>query len=131
MLPGESAKLYETFHSLYKSELTLSMFYRQCANTWDKDKVFWLRLSGEEVIHSRNLVKVAKIISSAPEKVETGIEFDPVTIKDFINTVKENALKVREGKLSRMEALEVAREFENNIIELGYTGIILTPGYRG
>jgi len=56
-------KLNKTMDSMAQYELLLSEFYEKCAETWTKDKEFWLEIAHQEIHHAANIRTMQEIIT--------------------------------------------------------------------
>lgn len=111
---------------LTESELAVSELYSACAETWDQDKDFWLRLAGEEKKHAENIKKMGSIISRMPDQFKTYRPITPISVRTFIADIKNKTQGCKNSEIQRDKVLFIARDIEKSIIESKYAEIVET-----
>jgi len=123
---NERNELYHSFKALYEMELIMSEFYRKCAERFEDDKEFWLKISNEENEHANNLVIISDKIVDKPDLFTKGKDFDVKSVQDFAIRVKDKIAKLETGLLSWHRAMMIAKKFESKTIEMKYPSIVKT-----
>lgn len=119
-------EIYDMFHALYKSEAILSEYYSLCAEKFEEKRNLFLGLSGDEIKHSKNLIRLGEILADNRDKVELGRYFSPEQTERFTEKVNSRIKMLLRNEMNLYDALKSSIEFENQIIETGYTDILKT-----
>jgi hypothetical protein len=118
--------LFDVLKLMAENELAIAELYKTCALVWKEDSEFWLNLEKQEIKHANNINKMMEIISKKTEHFEKSYPFNIVAIKTIMSYVKNNIEKIREGKLPRINALSIARDIEQSLMENKYNEIVKT-----
>lgn len=118
--------LLEIMKVMADTELLFAEFYRNCAETWEDDREFWMGIVVEEEKHARNIEKMSQLVSLKPERFEIGRPFNQMSIRTIMTGVNDNLKRLREGLISNERALLLARDMENSVIEKNYGEIVRT-----
>ncbi len=119
-------KITTVLESMIQYELTLSDFYKQCADIWTEDQAFWQNLAQAEVGHAENIQKIREIIVKKPERFELGRPFNPIVLNTAMAGLKDIAGHLASGAFSFEKTLIIARDIEESILESHYAEIVKT-----
>ena len=108
-------KLTDTLGVLVDLELTISEFYKTCAEKWVDDGVFWTEIYQQE--HADNIKKMSEMISRSPDKFMLGRHCNPVAINTIISGIRKNIDLVKANTLSQIKALCIASDIEQSALE--------------
>jgi hypothetical protein len=122
-------ELLQVLKGMEEVEIAMSVLYKICAKRWEEDSEFWLSLSGDEVKHSQNVKKLAKIIH---DRIGSEVSFRshrPFTlnsVKSFICGIIDAMKRVKEGNVSKKRMLAIAFDIERSALERRYSELIKT-----
>lgn len=111
-------KQFKILEKLILHENTVAELYAVCGRMYPENSDFWEAISGEEKIHARWLVDLKPKIENEQVYLETE-RFTEQSTASSISYLNEKRQEIEEGKKTEMEALFVALENENALIESG------------
>lgn len=122
------------FEELVEFKKAILDYYEACADYYKEDKVFWSSFIEEERYRIQDIKTMASLIAERPGKFEPGEPFKLDLTKIFLLYAKNAVRKVRNGELTKREALATGLNIElsasgpkfNEIIrtaDLEYLGI--------
>jgi rubrerythrin len=126
MNTADIEKLNKTMDSMAQYELLLSEFYKQCAETWTKDKEFWLEIAHQEVHHADNIRMMQEIITKKPWRFEAGRPLNPAAITTVITYLQDVSKRLIAGEFCYEKLLIIAMDIEKSILEAHYSEIVKT-----
>ncbi len=105
-----------TLQLLIEHELALKQLYEVFAVAFPARRDLWLGIAGDEQDHADWLGALRS--KDAPGKQAWFDQrFKPQAIRSSIRYVEQQATKARESRLTQREALSIARDLENALIE--------------
>ncbi|MEI8172512.1 MAG: hypothetical protein WCH07_03385 [Deltaproteobacteria bacterium] len=119
-------RITKVLESMIQYELTLSDFYKQCADIWTEDQAFWQNLAHAEVGHAENIQKMREIITKKQQNFEAGRPFNPIAVNTAMAGLKDNVTRLTSGAFPCEKMLIIARDIEQSILESHYTEIVKT-----
>jgi len=126
MASGDLKGILNVLSFMAEAEEVLAELYHACGQVWDDGHAFWSDIEEEERKHVRNIETMKDIISRKPERFEKGRPFNVMAAQTVIKGVRSNIEKVRAGTLQRKNALFMARDIEQSIMENRYGEIVKT-----
>jgi len=112
--------------TLAEAELAVAAYYTECASTWRDDADLWTHLVNEEKKHAAQIDKMAQILSQRPERFAAGRPLNVAAIETFIAGIKDNTAQLKRRKTPLLNALFIARDIEQSIIESRYPEILVS-----
>jgi hypothetical protein len=107
-------------------EIAVSRFYATCGERWDIDGSIWARLAAMEVQHAVNIRKIADIVKKKPGKFKI-VRFVNISGMDAIlSRLQHQTKRVDENLVTQKEAVLIAGDAENSLLEMLYTKIFET-----
>ena len=107
-------------------ETAISAFYAACAGRWPEHGKLWNALAQAELRHADYLRKMTEFVKNNPAAYTPGRTFLPKAIETVTRGVTENTARVAGRGLEMKNALFIARDFEQSIIEKNYHDLIRT-----
>ncbi|NLT22344.1 MAG: hypothetical protein GXX82_04790 [Syntrophorhabdus sp.] len=123
---GELSGILNVLSFMAEAESALAELYHVCGEAWQDTRAFWSGIEEEENRHARNIERMKDIITQKPERFERGRPFNIVAVQTFVKGIRGNTEKVRTGALQRRNALFLARDLEQSIMEQRYGEIVKT-----
>lgn len=123
---ADAEKVSAVLGAMSQYELTLSDFYKRCADIWTEDRSFWRSLADAEIQHAENIQKMQEIIKKKQERFETGRPFNAIALHTAMAGLKDNTSRLASGAFSCEKILIMARDIEQSILESHYTEIVKT-----
>lgn len=109
----------ETLGLMAAHESALAELYGTYATLFDDRQSFWSELSDDEVRHARWVAGFADEVKAGIIHVKPG-RFSSVSILGSLDHVRERIDEAERGEPSVLEALAIARKFEDDLIESRY-----------
>jgi hypothetical protein len=106
---------------LIENEKSVSRLYALFAERFSEEKKFWLKKSAEEDTHAELLEGIDRIVRETPALFAEG-RFNAEVIESTTELVKDALQKSKSCSLP--EALTIAREIENSLIERNFFKVI-------
>lgn len=116
-------KIIQLLNLLRETESALGEFYGRCAFFFPEDEDIWEELKSEEIIHAEQVERLTDIVTEKKEKFLLG-EFDPVTLKSFLDDIEDQRDILERGELTRDQAIAVARDYEDTLVEKQFLRIV-------
>jgi len=126
MTSGDLKGILDVLSFMEESEKAIAEFYRVCCEIWPNEQEFWSNIEDEEKKHIQHIEKMKEIISKKPERFEKGRPFNILAAQTVINGIQSNIQRVKTGQLLRNNALFVARDSEQSLMEYRYNEIVKT-----
>mgnify|MGYP005855047569 CR=1 FL=1 len=124
MKPIDVQAIVDVLKMLQELESAIAEFYTTCAQHFEENKNFWLRMAAQETGHSQNLSKMAEIILKDYQHFERSRVFNPAALKTIISGIIDAIQKVRSGKIPKSNILFIARDIEKSLVEARYSEIV-------
>lgn len=112
-----------TLAKMAEMEIAVADFYGACGQQWADESQVWSRLSAMEIQHARNIKKVADALRDRPEEFKVIRFVNPQGLEVVIGRLKNYAAQVRNGILSKKDAILIAQDTESSVMEILLTGI--------
>ncbi|MHB9098249.1 MAG: hypothetical protein ACYC5X_10570 [Syntrophales bacterium] len=119
-------KVTGALEAMARFELSLSEFYRSCAEASEEDEIFWMNLAQAEINHAKNMERIKEILTNKRERFEAGRPFNLIAIKTALSGIEDSTTLVAQGKVTRDKLLFMARDIEQSILESRYAEIVKT-----
>ena len=116
MLKKELSQFYEEIYHLQNFELALGEYFQQLAMFFPNEKWFWEEAVADEISHARHVGKLIVMVSSGPLKFGLG-RYRVALLETYLGGIYENIEKLERKDLSPKEALKIAFDYENSILE--------------
>ena len=116
MLKKELGQLYEEIYHLQNCELALGEYFQQLADLFPEGKLFWEDAVADEINHARLVGKLIGMISSNPLIYGFG-RYRVAMLATYLEGIYENIEKIKRKELPPKEALRIAFDYENAILE--------------
>jgi hypothetical protein len=126
MSVADIEKLTKVMESMIQCELLLSDFYKHCADVWTDDQELWNTLAIAEIRHADHIQKMKDIVVRKQESFALGRPFNLIALNTVAAGLKDNAIRLKLGGLSREKILIMARDIEQSVIESNYAEIVKT-----
>lgn len=125
------SELFEILDSLRDVELALSRMYVACAQRYHDDNELWTQLHEEEEQHADLVEQLKELVESHPDQCSVG-RFSLEAIATFLRGIETRTQEVGSGKIERKQALGIARDYENALLEKNFFESIATtlPDFR-
>jgi hypothetical protein len=123
---GDLKVILDILDHMEQNETTVAEFYHACGELWPQYREFWLGIEAQEHKHALNIQKMKAIIGQKPEHFEKGRPFNIMAVQTIIKGVQNNIAKLRSGQLQMINALAIARDSEQAMIESRYNEIVTT-----
>ena len=116
MLKKELGQLYEEIYHLQNCELALGEYYQQLAALLPEEKLFWEGAVSDEINHAMQVGKLIGMISSNPLIYGSG-RYRVAMLSTYLEGIYENIEKIKRKELPPNEALRIAFDYENSVLE--------------
>jgi hypothetical protein len=123
---GDLNGILELLKFMVENELVIGELYKTCSEKWNDDKGLWMSIYDEENKHAQYINRMIGIISKRPERFEKGRPFNIFAIKTVISGMKDKIQKIKKGEIPKNNALFIARDIEQAMIEDRYSEIVKT-----
>ena len=111
-------------------ELTVAKFYATCAEIWSEDKEFWWSMERQENQHAKIINMLAEAILKNSEDFELPRTFNPAAVRTMITGIENNIRRVKSGEIQKNNALFIARDIEQSLIEAKFGDKVKTDRYE-
>jgi rubrerythrin len=101
--------------------------YRTLAARFPERAELFLGLAEEEVEHARKIGGFAEQVRAGEIKVDPE-RFPPAAVLESLDRLRERAAQLERGDLSLADALAVAVDMENEILERSYFDVVESDG---
>jgi len=106
----------EIIELLAEHEKEISRLYQEYARKFPEQKDFWSKIAHEEIEHARWIFKLRSKIKEGSLYFKEG-RFNMEAIKISLGYLKSQIIEAQNNKISAKNALSVARDIENGLIE--------------
>jgi len=113
---GLEKKQIEIIELLAEHEKEISRLYKEYARKFPEKKDFWSKIAGEEIGHASWIFKLRSQAEEGSLYFKEG-RFKMEAIKTSLEYLKSQIAKAQNNKISAKNALSVARDIENGLIE--------------
>ena len=118
--------ILEAMELMAQAESTVERLYETCASLWKADGDFWQGLALEEKIHSEHIRSMISILTGNPGNFQPGRPFSAIALKTFISGVERDIESVTQFAMPELNALNIARDIEQALIEGRFTEVVQT-----
>jgi len=125
-MPAEAAQI-ETIGLMAAHESALADLYRAYADKFVDQRDFWRQLADDEVRHARWIAGFADDVKAGTTAVNPG-RFSSKSILASLDEVRGHVHEIEDDDLSFVDALLVAKKFEDGLIESRYFEIVEDDG---
>ena len=101
---------------LAEHEKVIGQLYKEYARKFPEQKNFWSKIAREEIEHASWIFKLRSKIEEGSLYFKEG-RFKMEAIKTSLGYLKSQITEVQNNKISAKNALSVARDIENGLIE--------------
>ena len=126
LVSGDLKGILGVLDHMEKNEWTIAEFYRVISEAFPQHREFWLGIATQEEKHALYIQKMKAIIEKKPEHFEKGRPFNIMAIQTIIKGTQNNTIKARSGQLQMINALAIARDNEQAIMESRYNEVVKT-----
>ncbi|NIM90218.1 MAG: hypothetical protein GTO17_04640 [Candidatus Aminicenantes bacterium] len=116
MEESTSQKIIQLLDLLREVESALGDFYSRCAFFFPEDESLWEELKSDEIKHAGQVEELTIIFNEKKDRFRLG-EFNPEPLKTFLEDIEDQRDSLEKGELTRDNALFVARDYEDNLVE--------------
>jgi rubrerythrin len=113
---GLEEKQIEIIELLAEHEKEISRLYQEYARKFPEQKDFWSKIAREEIEHASWIFKLRSKIKEGTLYFKEG-RFKMEAIKTSLEYLKSQITEAQNNKISAKNALSVARDIENGVIE--------------
>ncbi len=126
MTPKDLQRALKVLDDMAALELALASLYKSCAETFPEDQHFWTAISRQEEIHAQSLGNMAELVSRKPQDFELGSAFNSIAIGHIRSIIDNHNDQVKNREIARENALIIARDIENSVLEANYRDFLKT-----
>jgi hypothetical protein len=126
MVTATLDRILETLELMARAEETVQRLYATCAVLWKEDEAFWRGLAGEERRHAKHVRSMISILTANPDRFQPGRPFNAIELKTFISGIERDIESVKQVNVPELEALRLALDIEQAVIEARFTDIVRT-----
>ena len=125
-------QLVESLQALVRLELAVGELYQSCAERWPDDGQFWLEVARQEMLHARAIERMLSLIALNPGNFAPLKAIRVKAVDTIISGIESRTEQVRSGQLSINNALHIAVDLENSIMENKFYATVQTtdPAFR-
>ena len=116
----------EALELMAQAESTVERLYEACAAQWKEDEDFWQGLALEEKNHSEHIRSMISILTGNPGNFQPGRPFSAIALKTFISGIERDIESVTQFAMPELNALHLARDIEQAIIEGRFIEVVQT-----
>jgi hypothetical protein len=120
----------ETLELMAQAEETIERLYETCAGLWQENGDFWQGLAGEEKCHAEIIRTMAAMLSGNPGSFQAGRPFSAGVLKTFISGIEHQIENVQRLTVPEVNAMRVALDIEQALIEARYAEVVKTDDRR-
>lgn len=110
---------HNVLDELAEIESRLADYYEKCAEAFITDREIWMGLQIDEQSHAELVVELKSIMIHQPEAFELGRVGLPA-LKTYKKGIEEQIVRLDRREILRKNALFIARDFENTLIEKAF-----------
>jgi hypothetical protein len=116
LLKIEQKQLFEEIYHLQNCELALGEYYQQLASLFYDQRWFWEEAVSDEVQHARQVGKLIAMIASNPTKYSL-VRYRVAVLETYLNGIYGHIEQIKNNKLSQVETLKLACDYEVSSLE--------------
>lgn len=120
----------ESLGKMAELEIAVSKFYAACGQQWGKEAPFWFDLASMEVQHARNMQMIAEIVKKGPSKFTLVRFINFAALNTVITRVKNYTNQIISTKLSQKDAILIARDTEDSVLEILHTKLFESDDFQ-
>lgn len=118
-----------TIDLMIQHELALKDLYHSCAETWPDQHELWHSLAKEEQDHAKLLRDFKSLIQLGQIRFDAG-RFKPRAIENSNDYIREQTERVGTGQLSLRQAMSIATDLEQAMLDNGFFQLLSTDHPR-
>lgn len=118
------------FESMKRLEHALAGCYTACAAQWPQEAIFWTGLAEQENNHAGHIAAAQELLNSFPDDFSASRSFTASAVETVIHGVLARTEEIKKGSISLSQALFIARDFENSLLEQKYLELIQSKNLR-
>jgi len=118
--------MLDALKALVRLELTVGELYKACALRWPEDDQFWLEVAHQETGHAREIERMSSLISKNPAQFVQAKVIKVAAVNTIIAGIEKTTELVRTQHLLKINALTIAIDIENSIMEKQFYEMIKT-----
>jgi hypothetical protein len=108
---------------LKQIELSIAQLYTAFAAAFPEDALLWDDLRAEEIVHANRAAALKAMVvenrdAFAPDR------FNPAVLKTYLSGLADNARRLKNNEIGRRQALVIARDFENTLVEGSFFRVV-------
>lgn len=126
LISGDLKGILDVLDHMEQNETTIAEFYHACGEAFAGHREFWSGIEEQELKHAGYIQRMKAIIGKKPEHFEKGRPFNIMAARTIISGVQNNTAKLRSGQLQMINALAIARDNEQAIMESRYNEVVKT-----
>ncbi len=107
-------------------ENAMAELYRTASKIWRDERDTWQDLSGQETRHALYVREILGLISNNPGQYRPGRPVTPETANAFLARIRTVIEDLNKGRLSKSSFISLVLDFEERMIELNFTQIVIT-----
>ncbi len=123
MDPKKNSTVLMIMDELAGIETRLAAFYGRCADAFRIDRDIWKELEADERSHVDFVSELKSMMILRPEAIEPGKVGLPA-LQTYKKGIEEQIFRLERGEIPRMNALFIARDFENTLIEKAFYSVL-------
>lgn len=126
LISGDLKGILDVLGHMEQNEQTIAEFYHICSEAFARYREFWAGIEVQERKHALYIQKMRAIIEKKPEHFEKGRPFNIMAAQTIIKGTQNNTVRLRSGQLQMINALAIARDNEQAIMESRYNEVVKT-----
>jgi len=116
----------KTFQVMFAIEMEVSCLYSIFAKQFPEERVFWKKISDDEIVHADNIKRILKLISQNNLTYRIGKSFSYKAGILILEHIKLYVSDANEKLLSKADTFLIALELESTILESKYMDYLIT-----
>jgi hypothetical protein len=104
---------------MHEHEKLMAELYSIFAGRFSEDKMLWETLGNDELKHAGTIETLYKQVSEGTVLINEG-KSSTLVVQSMVNYTKGLIEKARKGGMTRINALSIGRDLENNLLEKKY-----------
>ncbi|MCE1247339.1 MAG: protein kinase [Firmicutes bacterium] len=117
---NSDSELVRLIKTMAQAELIIARFYNACANCWNSENSFWLKIRDEEIGHANAIARILRFVQQDPEIIQASLPVSVIDINLLIGSIGGLTERVKRKELNKGIACAVARDVESSLIEIKY-----------
>lgn len=115
--------LLEDIERLRDLELALSRLYAGFAAAFPEDAPLWRGLAYDEEGHALRVDELKALVVANRDAFHPD-KFNSAALNTYMKGLEGNIQKLEEGRIGRRQALALALDFENTLVEAGFYRVV-------